>query len=79
MFKVTIINFVRHNPWGTTDDVTHYYAGGRRISQNTYYRSYCSETDMRARGLVYDCTKERTVVKDGITRYYTELFYRKAA
>lgn len=79
MFKVTIIEFTRHNCWGTSDHATHYYAGGRRIGQNEYYRSFCSETDMRRKGLVYDHTKVRTVADGNITKDYTEIFYKKAA
>ena len=40
MFKVTIIDFWRCNACGQTDWVSHYYAGGRRISHNAYLRYY---------------------------------------
>lgn len=77
MFKVTIIDYTRHNPWGTSDHATHYYAGGRRISQREYYRCYCSQTDMRARGYVWDRTECRSVMKNGISRDYTEMYYKR--
>ena len=79
MLKVTIISFLRHNAWGSIDQTTHYYVGGRCVSKNAYYGGYCSSTDMEVKGYKYDHTDCRTIVKDGISRDYTEIYYRKAA
>jgi len=70
--KITIIDFIRHNPWGSTDWATHYYANGKRISKNTYYRCYSSMN-----GYKHDYTEEKTIVKDGITRNYTIIHYKE--
>jgi len=75
MLKITIIDFVRHNPWGTTNWTTHYYRNGRRITQRAYARlNY--DLHSKGSGYSYDHTSERTVEKGGITRYYTEIFYK---
>lgn len=80
MFKVTIIDFWRCNACGQTDWVSHYYAGGRRISHNAYIRYYSAGADyMDEKGYVYDYTSERVVKKNGITRHYTEIYYKKVA
>lgn len=73
--KVLIIEFWRHNPWGTTDNATMYFVDGKRISRNRYMRGYSSFV-LSERGYVHDFTKTWSTRKDGIDRDYTEIHYK---
>jgi len=70
--KIMIIDFIRHNCWGTTDWATHYYVNGKRVSKNTYYRCYSNVSGWKWK---WENSKQYTKEKDGITRNYTEIFY----
>jgi len=74
MLKIMIIDFIRHNPWGTSDYATHYYADGKRIKKNDYYRCYSVLDSWKWK---YENSTQYTKVKDGITRNYTVIHYSK--
>lgn len=69
--KIMIIDFTRHNPWGTNDYASYYYINGKRVSRNSYLRfEMCMSERYR-----WDYTDTYTKVKDGITRDYTVMYF----
>jgi len=71
--KIMIIDFIRHNPWGTTDWATHYYVDGKRIGKNRYH----GYQFMVSRNWKWENTETYSKEKDGICRNYTVIHYVK--
>lgn len=70
--KIMIIDFTRHNPWGTNDYVTQYYVNGKRMRKDRYFDfEYWLGNNYR-----WDYTDTYTKVKNGITRDYTVMYFK---